>query len=211
MTHLTFERISELADAPRSGDADPHLAECDACRETFRRVRALIDAAHKLPRDVEPPAEIWSQLRTRVRSGPPAVAAARRWRLGWLATAAAIIIVAGAALLVPGQPGIRKGKAKGSAPAVSISDATMHLAIEQNYVGTVDELRRTLDAQRATLSPATVRVLERSLATIDTAIAEARQALAADPANQILIKILSANYERKVELLKRATELPSSS
>jgi hypothetical protein len=60
------------------------------------------------------------------------------------------------------------------------------------------------------LSPATVRVVERSLATIDTAIAEARAALASDPANRSLVEILSANYERKVELLQRATELSSS-
>ena len=51
---------------------------------------------------------------------------------------------------------------------------------------------------------------ERSLATIDSAIAEARAALAADPANEALVRNLSAHYERKVELLHRATELSSS-
>ena len=74
----------------------------------------------------------------------------------------------------------------------------------------MDELPRTLDSQRATLAPYTVRVVERSLATIDSAIAEARAALAADPANEALVRILSAHYERKVELLQRATELSSS-
>jgi hypothetical protein len=82
--------------------------------------------------------------------------------------------------------------------------------VERNYVATVDELRRTLDAQRSALAPTTVRIVERSLATIDTAIAEARAALESDPANQALLEVLAASYERKVELLQRATKLSSS-
>jgi hypothetical protein len=209
MTHLTFDEISDAADGRQpAGDGGRHLEQCTECQATLRKVRDLIGAAHRLPREIEPPAEVWTSLRTRVGSARPR--AIRRWSIGWVATAAAIIIVAGIALLVPGRPGPEKGKAK-AIPPVVITDATMHLAIEQNYAGTVAELRRTLETQRAALSPATVRVLERSLATIDTAIAEARAALASDPANQALISILSANYEHKVELLKRATELSPKS
>jgi hypothetical protein len=106
------------------------------------------------------------------------------------------------------------GKAKATKVMTTVPPTPtpeLHLAVERSYSATLAELRRTLDTQGATLSPATVRVLERSLATIDTAIAEAREALATDPANEVLVRILSANYERKVELLQRATELSSSS
>jgi hypothetical protein len=51
--------------------------------------------------------------------------------------------------------------------------------------------------------------LERTLRVIDEAIAEARAALAADPSNRTLLDVLSANYEQKVELLRRASELPA--
>ena len=99
-------------------------------------------------------------------------------------------------------------KVKGSKlPASTVATPVVLHAVEHNYAETVGELRRTLESQRGSLSPATIRVVERSLATIDTAIAEARAVLAADPADQILISILSANYERKVELLQRANEL----
>ena len=40
-------------------------------------------------------------------------------------------------------------------------------------------------------------------------IAEARAALAADPGNDALLDVLSANYEQKVQLLRRASELPA--
>jgi CHASE3 domain sensor protein len=79
--------------------------------------------------------------------------------------------------------------------------------VDMNYVETVASLRETLDSQRGVLAPSTVRTVDRALAVIDSAIAEARAALASDPANSALVDILSAHYERKVELLQRAAEL----
>ena len=113
-------------------------------------------------------------------------------------------------LLLPGPDRKAKGAKLARTPQPDAS-AMLVFAVEKNYVSTVAELRETLETQRASLSPATIRVLEHSLAAIDTAIAEAREALANDPANQTLVGILSANYQRKVELLQRATQLPSSS
>jgi hypothetical protein len=96
-----------------------------------------------------------------------------------------------------------------AAPSVSPAPPVLY-AVDKNYVATIRELRETLDAQRSKLAPSTIRTLETSLGVIDAAIAEARAALAADPANQALVDILSARYERQVDLLQRATELSSS-
>jgi hypothetical protein len=209
MTHLTFEEISELAERREPATGNRHVLECDQCRQTLDRVRGLIAAAQALPREVAAPPEVWSSLRARIGRAP-----ARRsaWRVGgWLAAAAAVVIVVGTAVLLPGTAGKAKGtKPVRETPVASLPSPVVLASVDGNYAGTVAELRRALDAQRATLSPATVRVVERSLATIDTAIAEARAALASDPANRSLVEILSANYERKVELLQRATELSSS-
>lgn len=209
MTHLSFEVLSEVAENPQARAREPHLAECDACRETLRRIEELIGAARSLPREVTPPPEIWSELRTRMTRAPAATSSV--WRIGgWIAAAAAIVIVAGLSVLMPGSTGKAKGaKLPGTLSVASPASAAL-VSVERQYAGTLDELRRSLDSQRSTLSPATVRIVERSLATIDTAIAEARAALASDPANQALSEILSAVYERKVELLQRATELSSS-
>ncbi len=210
MTHLTFEEISELAESSSPGAHGAHLEECRECRETLDRVRSLLASARALPRDIEPPPEVWTSLRSHVgRASAGARRATRAWRIGaWVAAAATIVIVAGATLLLPGGAGKAKGK---TPPSVSRPTTPVALAaVEQTYAGPLAELRHVLETQRASLSPATVRVLERSIATIDTAIAEAGAALASDPANQALVEILSANYERKVELLQRATKLSSS-
>ena len=212
MTHLTFEQISELAESrvPHA-DSREHLASCAECRATLERVQRLIDAAHALPRDVVPPPEIWSALQAKVKTARPAPRA-RSWNLGWLAAAAGIVFLVGAALLLP--PSVGKSKGKGAvvqAPPTAVAVVSpVVLAVEDCYSPAIRDLRRTLDQQRGTLAPATLQVVERSLVTIDNAIAEARAALASDPANQALVQILSAQFEHKVELLQRATQLSSS-
>ena len=57
------------------------------------------------------------------------------------------------------------------------------------------------------LAPSTVATVERSLRIADSAIAEARSALEQDPANRVLGELFVSNYERKIDLLRRATEL----
>lgn len=212
MNHLTFEQISEIAESrtPRA-DGREHLDACAECRATMERVQRLLDSARSLPRGIAPPPEVWGALQARVKANPRKPAApARSWNLGWLAAAAAVVFFVGAALLLP--PSVGKGKGKGVVvqSPVAAQQSPVVLAVAQNYEPTLADLRRTLDQQRSTLSPATLQVIEKAVATCDTAIAEARAALASDPANQSLMQILSAQFEHKVELLQRATQLSSS-
>jgi hypothetical protein len=79
---------------------------------------------------------------------------------------------------------------------VGFSDAQFNAA--------VNDLERVLREQRDQLNPRTVLVLERNLRVIDDAIVEARQALAADPANTLLNAHLADARRRKLDLLRRA-------
>ena len=80
-------------------------------------------------------------------------------------------------------------------------------AMKPNYDRTVTELEGALDEGRRSgrLDSATVRVLERSLATIDTAIAQASRALAQDPGNLYLNHHLAETMRRKLDLLRQAS------
>jgi hypothetical protein len=80
---------------------------------------------------------------------------------------------------------------------------------ETEYNRTIDELKLAVDTQRSRLSPETVRTVDHSLAVVDSAIAEARTALLADPNNRMLVDLLSASYQRKLDLLRRTSELGS--
>ena len=65
--------------------------------------------------------------------------------------------------------------------------------------------------KEASLAPETVAQLKASLRTIDEAILEARNALARDPANRMLIEMLSGTYRQKVDLLRRTAEMTRGS
>jgi hypothetical protein len=93
------------------------------------------------------------------------------------------------------------GRAEGS-----MSDASL-ASYDSRYDATVAELQRLLAEDRDHLDPKTVKVLERNLATIDHALAEARHAVEADPSSLYLRNHLASVMKRKVDLLKTATLL----
>ena len=81
------------------------------------------------------------------------------------------------------------------------------VSTEQQYLRSVESLRRKLDERRDSLAPSTVATVERSLRIADYAIAEARAALERDPSNAVLAALFASNYERKIDVLRRAAEL----
>lgn len=75
------------------------------------------------------------------------------------------------------------------------------------YDAAIAELETTLRSRRAQLDTSTVRIVENNLAIMDRAIADARQALAADPASRYLNSHLASTMRRKVDLLRRVNTL----
>jgi hypothetical protein len=71
----------------------------------------------------------------------------------------------------------------------------------------VADLERVLADRQGLLDSTTVRVIQLNLAAIDRAIAQAQQALDADPANLYLNTHLADTMRRKLELLRQATTL----
>jgi hypothetical protein len=68
----------------------------------------------------------------------------------------------------------------------------------------VGELEQVLAQGRSRLEPKTLKIIEDNLRVIDRAIAEARAAIAADPANGYLSGQVAANMHRKLEILRSA-------
>jgi hypothetical protein len=81
---------------------------------------------------------------------------------------------------------------------------------DPNYDAAVADLEAVLAAERSHLEPETVRVIEANLAAIDKAIAQSREALAADPANMYLNSHLASARQRKLALLRRVTALSAA-
>lgn len=79
------------------------------------------------------------------------------------------------------------------------------------YDQEITKLHAVIERRRGELDPKTVAAIERSLAVIDTAIAQARSALAADPASRFLHGRLNDVLDKKVELLRTTAMLPARS
>ena len=213
--HLSFDQLCEIADAPSGATSDraarEHLAECGECAGTLAAIGRLSTETARLPRKIAPPAELWTSIRSEL--APRAASQPRWWTRSTIRLAAAGVVIAVSSSVLT-TLALRERRdavpvrtaaadARPSAPQLPA-----HLAsAEQDYTRSVDELRRTLNERRDSLATSTVATVEQSLRVADSAIAEAREALRRDPANGVLAEIFASNYERKIDLLRRATEL----
>jgi hypothetical protein len=106
-----------------------------------------------------------------------------------------------------GQPldGLRQGDSQ-----AVLAVARQPRGSAAGYDAAVADLERVLEAGRGRLDTTTVRVIERNLATIDRALAQAQRAVAADSANLYLNSHLAETMRQKLELLRQAAALVSS-
>jgi anti-sigma factor RsiW len=230
--------VDGILDEPSKALIYNHIGRCSECAAQYRELRDLLDATAQLPRSVLPDPDIWDDLRDSLNrrkdvvlpmagNGQPLSSnmhvAIPRWRSrGFLAVAAILLVLASSGLtalvLEMGKPGRQIARDSGQrAPDKTATPSPVLPAVlpagfratEGQYNRAIEELVQAVDAQRSRLRPETVRTVDRSLAVIDSAIAEARGALIADPGNSTLIDLLSATYQRKLDLLRRTSELSS--
>jgi anti-sigma factor RsiW len=181
---------------------EAHLTGCAECEAFLEAAEAAPGELAALPRSVEPVADLWPAIRTRIQ---PAARPLRRWPVpGWVLAAAAVLLIAassGLTLLL-----VRR------APPVVLTRAAGGLAaLEVQYASAAAELGVALDQARSRLAPATIATIERNLAVIDSALAESRHALAGDPGNLSLERLVITAWRQKMDLLRRATALSSES
>jgi Putative zinc-finger len=95
--------------------------------------------------------------------------------------------------------------------ARSVRNGARTVNTAQLYDNEITRLHAVIAQRRGELDPKTVAAIERSLAVIDTAIAQARSALARDPASRFLNGRLTDALDKKVELLRTTAMLPARS
>jgi hypothetical protein len=132
-----------------------------------------------------------------------------------LSGGAAWLLHPGGSTVVANGPGARPVVTPAS-PAMAPSGSfrvgldSSRRAAGQSYDAAVADLEGVLAVGRGRLDSTTVRVIERNLATIDSAIVQAQRAVAADSANAYLNSHLAETMRRKLELLRQAAALVTS-
>jgi hypothetical protein len=235
MTHPNRDQLGAFAEGTLEGERRTemarHLESCAECREEVRWTRELRERARELPLEAVPAPDQWSRIEARIRasSRPPAaevvsIEAARRrkprpvWGRNLVLAAAAVVLVALSSAITltlarsgvdptgPPVPVAGEPRAPG-APDGGVVFASAVEEVEEAYGPAIRELEEALLQDRDRLSPETVEVIEENLRIIDRAIRDAREALAADPANPRATRMLNGMYETKVQVLQQAASL----
>jgi anti-sigma-K factor RskA len=184
------EYVDGTLDVHERAAADAHLADCAGCRAAVAELRRLVAASAALPKRIEPGRDLWATIEARL--GQRAWWRERPFWAGALAAAALLVIALGLYRLLPSFTAHYRPVGEGWA------------VVQADYDAAARELSGILAAERERLRPETVVLVERNLAIIDAALADARTALERDPANPELRRLLAAAYRQKVELLRWA-------
>lgn len=188
MSHPWAERLSEYVDGELDVEsraalerhlASPGCAECRSAVAELRRVRERLRNDPVRAGDA-PSNAAWLAIAARIK---------RRRRLRTIGIGVGLLAAAALAVAVIGRP---------TRPESRVSSVYAHAS---------DDLEAVLRDNRARLRPETVRALEHSLQVIDTALAQAEQALAADPANDYVIRSIDQLRNRRLATLRDAMAL----
>jgi len=182
-------------------------------------LRLLAKQTAALPREIEPPADAWNRIRDEIESDRVVAIDSHRssrwWQRPAFLMAAGLTLVAVSSyttsMIIYGR--VHEGPVMsitGAAPYGTNASLAQFTLMENGYIETANRLTEILDSNKNDLAPETVAKLRESVRVIDSAILEARRALAADPSNKALMEMLMASYSQKVDLLKRSTEMGQS-
>jgi Putative zinc-finger len=220
------ERLSEYLDGDLPADQQEaiasHLRECSECAAILADLRRIAGRARALT-DQDPTADLWPGIAARIgaatpSSGTPVAPLTRRIGRRWsfslpelAAAGIALMVLSGGAVMIM-RPGAAPQVVKPAPtpPAAMVTMTASQRSRRGGYDDAVSDLERVLAQGRGRLDTATVRVIERNLAAIDTAIAQAQRALAADSGNIYLNSHLAATKRRKLEVLRQAASLVSA-
>jgi anti-sigma factor RsiW len=221
LAHLTEDERQMLADdslpAEQRQHVEAHVRRCGECSADVARLRALMTRIHESLSPVAPVDDLWPAIRDRIETrkilsmSPTASTSAAaeiaprgrhtaRWlaALGAVAAAAVLFVVATAR-----ERTDQVNRASELAPPDPVAQVIQAVDSAQAYEVEAQTLLNRLELQRARLRPDAADALQHDLRSIDTAIAELKEAIARDPNNPALRQLLASSYRQKVDLLRR--------
>jgi anti-sigma factor RsiW len=219
-------RLSEYLDGElpewERAALESHLETCPECSAVVSDLRRVVLRARTL-KERPPATDLWPGIASRIGAGSTSSRQVvdltsrrrqpRRWTFSLPQLAAAgiaLMTLSGGAAWLLRTPATQTvvtrvlTPSRGTAPAVTVA---MRPTASQSYAAAVADLERVLAEGRGKLDTTTVKIIEKNLAAIDRAIAEAQRALESDSANLYLNTHLAETMRRKLDLLRQAAAL----
>jgi hypothetical protein len=163
----------------------------------------LLKQARALPNSIEPPAELWADVRAQTIDAPVRRLWLPREVRAPLAAAAVVLIVSVSALTWWVARNTQQPRVVFRPVAMSANLVAMKQA-EADNIAVTRTLLQVFEQRRSQMDPKVVLTVEQNLRIMDQAIDAAKKALASDPANQDVAGILTNTYQSKVKMLRRA-------
>lgn len=196
-----------------------HRAACAECTVLWTELEAIGAEAAQLP-VLTPSRDLWQGIEARI-AAPRVLPFYRKTTFRALMAASLLVAVTSG---VTWRLATRRAQPELPAATMAVSEPNSPDAVDADLTaanltavsGSVTQMDREIAAlqtivgeRRDDLDPATLAVLERNLAVIDTAIAEARAALQADPNSTFIAQQFARAYTSKLTLLRGAAQLPA--
>ena len=235
MTDRWTDRLSDYVDGSLSPaearELESHLSGCPDCTVVLADLRDLVARARGI-REIDSSAsvdlgsDLWPGIEARIRDLPVStvrvaepVRADGADRGAWLAgrlsvsmpqlalAAVAFLAISSAIFWVAFDIGGREGTRRLAAGSSRIAMVPASSSPVEAALSEIEQLKRILRERREEIDPETLRALEESLRSVETAVDEARRALEADPDNSYIQSHLEELTERQLDLLRRAVAL----
>ena len=210
--HIDDTRLNDylegLVTEEAARDVEAHLATCEECHGRLATLERLVSDMGDLPDQATPPRDLWPDIRSRMDAGVDAGTGRRfSFSMGQLlaASIALAFISGGTVWMVLNGSGGRDAGTLATEVARPTNVVPAMLAATTQYEQAIASLESVLDQGKSLLDPETLATIEESLRIIDQAINEARRALAEDPNNDLLNRLLIQNQQSKLRVLRHAS------
>lgn len=179
-------------------------------------------ALQSLPHGVDPQRDLWPRIEARLeRTDPGVPGTARRRAWAWQA-AAAVLLVAGTALLtatlVQRSRDVNLAQSSSQAPVAAVPAVRAMPAVfgplhgpSPEYEAARQQLSAMLQQKIARMPPAARQKLEANLAEMQRAAAEINAALDQQPGDPLLEELLLNTYHDELAMLAVVNQLTSTS
>lgn len=204
--------IHELVDGTlgplRRAELELHFETCDDCRALAGDLLEIGRASRSLE-PLVPPARVWARVADRLQQeGRVTRAGAWQWNYAMLALAAALVLAVSASLYLlrpaPSAPAQTAGTAA-AAPPGNVEPVDPVQGVDSELALTEQHFQRAVDqATKAegTVDPQTAAVLQKTLLTVNEAIAESRAALKSEPGSTTARQSLYEALRQKIQFLQ---------
>ena len=230
---LLSEYLENTISLPLRAAVDGHVASCERCAAVLADVRSIVDRAAALP-ELKPSHDLWSGIEARLDAPVVPISAApsaRRFRVPtWIGlSAAAVVLIAVTSVVTrqwvsggekttpsvataPTPPTARPGslgtESTAVAPVTPVSATNRErVSAAVTYGREIARLEAFVRQRGDSLDPTTKAIIENRMRIIDSALVEARAALARDPASRFQTDQVDQTLQKKMELLRTVTLL----